>query len=234
MITASTDEIVHADSTCGTFFRSFSCRVLKGEAKIVIGQDPMVMSELVEILCGIELAGEGTLRLFGQDWQTLDQRRWRELMASIGFASGHPALIYNLKVWENLLLPLQIRDTKRIENPSESLEYCVFETFEQAGFNSARTAELLKASPDELNQFEKCVCGLIRCHLSDFGLLIGEGLMEGLEPDEQQHLVRLLNWIGSKRPDSGLFLVHCGNKPTALDGLNAWSPVETLNLEAIS
>jgi len=224
-------DILRAEQLGGQHFKAFSCCIQPGMGMSIHGQQKKSVTELINILCGIETAEAGTCRLMDQDWKGVTQRQWRERSPAIGFATGEAEMIHNLKVWENLILPLQARTTQRTHPPMDILEKQIVEAFQAAGLNQEQVHSILQSSPDSLDHFEQTACGLVRCHLSGFELLLGEQLLAGMNPVHRSRLINLLNWLGERHPKSGLLLLHHGSWTPDLSQLSYWLPIETLTLE---
>lgn len=234
MIESPSLEFFKADQLGGQFFQDFTCRVHSGMGVLVVCQHPHSSTELIDMICGIQPPHAGTCSLMGRNLKSLTQREWRNLSPVIGFATGEVEMIHNLKVWENLILPLQARSTRRNQPSMDALEEKISHGFQAAGFRQVETYHLLRSAPDDLSHFEQTVCGLVRCHLSGFELLMAEQLFSGMDPDHSTRLLNLLNFLGSKHPESALLLIHHGSQPPDLSQLLCWQPVRTLTLTETS
>lgn len=223
MIDKSPPEVLQVEGLDGRYFHSFSCTISAGSGALVLAQKPEALAELIDILGGIERMQSGTCQ-----WKHSESLK---PIHHLGCVTGEAEMIHNLKVWENLILPLQARaDQKTGPTPSE-IEEQIIEAFEVAGFSTAELDPLLKASPDSLGHFERTLCGLVRCHLTGFQLLVGEQLFAELDPEHAQRLLDILNWLGDRHADSGLLLLHHGRHTPDLSALSSWQPIETLILE---
>lgn len=231
MIQTPSIELLHTDQLKGRFFHGFSCRIPPGTGVLLLCQQPESATELINMICGIEVPHSGTCQLKGQRRKHLNQQQWRELAPAIGFATGEAEMIHNLKVWENLILPLQARPTPSNPPSMDFLEERLVDAFQATGFNQNQTQALLRASPDSLSHFERTVCGLVRCHLSGFELLLGEQLFAETDPEHGSRLINLLNFLGTQHPESGLLLIHHGSRAPELPRLSSWQPFITQTLK---
>lgn len=83
----------------------FDLEVAPGEA-VVISAPPEIGTVLLRALVGLEAPAEGAVRLLGEDVRVLSQPRAEALLARVGYLPRHGALVSNLPIRENLVLPV--------------------------------------------------------------------------------------------------------------------------------
>jgi ABC-type transporter Mla maintaining outer membrane lipid asymmetry ATPase subunit MlaF len=97
-------------------------------------------------------------------------------------------LISNLRVWENIILPVQYHG---IEIPGK-LEDNVARLLNQCGLpDETAVTELLLKLPDQLSLFEKRLVGFVRAMLMGPELIIYDSMNEGLSRKELERVVKL-------------------------------------------
>lgn len=103
-------------------------------------------------------------------------------------------LISNLRVWENLALPVQYRNIQL----GGRFEENVVDLLEKCGFSDERSfTELMFKLPDQLSLYEKRLVGFVRAMLMVPEMMVYDSLHEGLSPREMtktamfDHIFRL-------------------------------------------
>ncbi|MBK1826490.1 hypothetical protein [Haloferula rosea] len=232
-VTAST-EVLRIRQLDGQLFQPFSCSIQAGTGAIVHGDDPHTFDEFIDLVGGLEPSLTGTIQLAGIGDPAADSGDWKARSRHIGYAAGDSGMISNLKVFENLLLPLQADGDPHARLAEEELENSILQAFDAAGFDAAWVHSRLRLSADGLSRFERVICGLVRCHLTGFRLLLGEQIFAELDPSQTGRLIHFLNWLGAMHPDSGILLTCLRNQHPDLSELSAWQPIQTLTLEPSS
>jgi phospholipid/cholesterol/gamma-HCH transport system ATP-binding protein len=97
-------------------------------------------------------------------------------------------LISNLRVWENIVLPVQYHGIELAgtleENVTQLLAKCGLE-------NETAISELLLKLPDQLSLYEKRVVGFVRAMLMSPELILYDSMNEGLSRKELARVVKL-------------------------------------------
>lgn len=121
-------------------------------------------------------------------WRVRDAARRAELLdwlARSGLAarvSSEDVLIGNLRVWENILLPLAWRDAPR----PAWMEARVRALLARLGWDGARIERFAGRAPDALDAIETRVAGLARALLAEPEILVLDRLAHGLAPVQQR------------------------------------------------
>ena len=96
-------------------------------------------------------------------------------------------LISNLRVWENIVLPVQYHGIEVAGNLEDYVEqlliHCGLE-------DKAAVSELVLKLPDQLSLYEKRLVGFVRAMLMSPELIIYDSLIEGLSRKELARVVR--------------------------------------------
>jgi len=90
--------------------RNVNAAFAKGEFVAILGKSGTSKSTLLNLISGIDRADSGTIWLNGQNLTALDERQ-RTLFRrhNIGFVFQFFNLIPTLTVWENVVLPLELK-----------------------------------------------------------------------------------------------------------------------------
>lgn len=101
--------------------------------------------------------------------------------AGVVIVPHNGGLISNLRVWENIILPVQYHD---IQLPGK-LEDNVMCLLDQCGLSEETVVSALMLKlPDQLSLYEKRLVGFVRAMLMGPELIIYDGLNEGLSRKE--------------------------------------------------
>ncbi len=230
MTPSASSEILRVNQLEGRHFNPISFQIESGTGALIVGRKIKSLTELIDITFGLDRAMEGSVH-FPDDEKRDKAHQAQTHPREIGFCSIAADMLSNLRIWENLILPTQVRATKKSVIEIDSLEQQIIEAFTAAGFDRSWIAATLPSPPDRLSNFEKVVCGLIRSHLTGFTLLVCENIFAEVDHDHAIQLNDFLNWIGTRHPDSGLLVVHHGVSEPRLPGLTAWKPIKILKLD---
>lgn len=112
----------------------------------------------------------------------------RSLEAAADTAVVRPdgGLISNLRVWENLALPLEYHDLPG----SETIESRALEVFLDTGLTADEAARITGLLPDELTRYERCLTSFVRGMLIEPEILVFNAVFDGLTHDETVRVAR--------------------------------------------
>jgi predicted ABC-type transport system involved in lysophospholipase L1 biosynthesis ATPase subunit len=96
--------------------------------------------------------------------------------APVAVVAARGGLIGNLKVWENLVLPIAYRGEARLDE----LETRAEKLFRDLGVLRERFAELCALLPERLTEFERRLAAFVRAMLAEPEIMVYDGLFEGL------------------------------------------------------
>ncbi len=101
--------------------------------------------------------------------------------------ANNGGLISNLRVWENLALPVQYRNIQL----GGKLEQDVVNLFEKCGVRDEQSfSDLMLKLPDQLSLYEKRLVGFVRAMLMMPEMMVYDSLHEGLSPREMGKTAR--------------------------------------------
>jgi predicted ABC-type transport system involved in lysophospholipase L1 biosynthesis ATPase subunit len=106
--------------------------------------------------------------------------------APVAIVAARGGLIGNLKVWENLVLPIAYRGEARLDE----LEARAERLFRELGILRGRFAELCALLPDRLSEFERRLAAFVRAMLAEPEIMVYEGLFDGLTRAEIEKAAR--------------------------------------------
>ncbi len=93
-------------------------------------------------------------------------------------------LLSNIKVDENLLLPLSYRGVD-----THQLESRVIELFGQCGLDEVQTRQLLSSLPHQLSPYQKRVVGFVRSVLLQPKVMVYASIWHGVSSAENQQII---------------------------------------------
>ncbi|MGD2063652.1 MAG: hypothetical protein PVF51_08740 [Nitrospirota bacterium] len=177
---------------CGT---SVSFEIGEGVACNLVTASDCEEGAFLETILAMKPPSSGRVFVLEEDVYSLPEQELLDLYRKVGVAWRDGGLISNLKVWENIVLPVRYHLGKQ---PSE-VEDRVVDLFRQLGIEV--TPGYLGALPGVLTPSERSLVGLVREMVMDPPLMIYDGLYEGLHPETAGRLVELAATFHAARPD---------------------------------
>ena len=156
--------------------------ISKGELVILLTPKYEVNSALTRLLVGIEMPRSGKIFLFNSDTASLSREELLHHRRRIGIASGTGGLISNLKVWENITLPLYFH---------YSLSHAEIEERGLAVLNRLGYSENLMALPAHLTFSQRKLVGMARAMLMTPDIMIYESPDSGLNQEEKNNFFKI-------------------------------------------
>lgn len=169
------------------YFSSLSFEIKEGSVCKIIPASDEKKKNLLNIITGIKEPISGKVFLFGEDIYSMFEKKYIKLFHRIGLVLENGGIISNLKVWENITLPVWYHKGKK----PEDMEGRIIGIFEELGRSRSYLGELMGKLPGPLPIHEKRIIGLIRTILLEPELMIYESLFEGLSPEIAQRLMTL-------------------------------------------
>ncbi len=168
-----------------------------GEKAVITAPLASGKSLLVKILSGIVVPDKGTVRIFGEDIGGLSKDRLNGVRKRMGFVFHDNVLISNLKVIENVALPLLYHT----DLPSDEVMERALELLKLTGF-----AGDIWALPGPLPVYSRKEVSLAKALALDPEVLVCENLSYGLTGEELQNLFDLVIKYQKGRKDSLLLM----------------------------
>ena len=178
-----------------------SLRMERGEWLLLIGPNGAGKSLLSRLILRLDEPSAGTIRLFGQDLEGLDDRAMRRLRQDLGAVLQGGSLLDGMTVLENLLLPL--RATPLTRNEMARAARLVMTQLQLDGLENHL--------PRSLSLGQQRRVELARALIHKPSLLIWDGLTDGLDPASARDVLAVLR---DQRENSNLTFIATDNDPS--------------------
>lgn len=195
-----------------------SFEVSRGMHALLPDIDSFISAAIIDAILGLKQCTHGEIQLYGESLADSSSSRLRQLRGKVGVVSDARGLISNLKVWENVYLPIEYHS-----QGGADLHGMVAEAFTCAGYSGDPYA-----SPDTLNRLERKQVLMARAFACRPSLVIVDNLLEGYSTLEKRMLSSgLTRYFSENTEASGLFLTSDAEELLGLDNVQ----VVTLNQE---
>lgn len=186
------------------------CALAPGEILIIRTAREDLHAQFVHRFLGLEPLPSGEVRLFGQALPARDSNELGAVRSRVGVVFARGGLVSNLKVLENLLLPLQYHRLSAATSP----ETLAMSLLERVGYRGAAMA-----LPGLLSSFERKQVVLARAMLLDPDLMIYDSFAFGLSARERSLLLGVAREFHQEKSGRGsLFLTADPNLVKELPG----------------
>jgi len=159
--------------------RAFSFTLNSGELRLLQLASKNEKDAMIDVLVGNELCESGSIEIvqserrrnMATDFDPLSERRvsagtpplsWQALGSSrpgrVGWVAGNGGLISNLKIWENVTLPLWFHAERQIEETEQGVVLWL----NRLGLEQDACAEFMAAPPSALEPWQRKLAGLLR------------------------------------------------------------------------
>src|SRR3982751_4840437 len=156
-----------------TVINNISFNVHPGETLVIMGGSGCGKSTLLRHIIGSMKPTSGSVKIFGQEITTMNEREIADIRRRFGMLFQSGALLASLTVGENVALPL----VQHSDNSVEEIEQIVEEKLQMVGLSGF---ENLK--PAEISGGMKKRVGLARALALDPELLFSDEPTSGLDP----------------------------------------------------
>jgi len=141
--------------------------------------DDQQLTQLLRLCTGMTLPDNGQILLEGSDTVTLSRQQLLQLRQQIGIVDISGGLIANLKLWENITLPICYRQG----SVSEQAEQQALALLGNFGYRGN-----LLALPGHLSVFERRMAAFIRAAIATPRLMLYAGCFDNLTNDQRRLL----------------------------------------------
>jgi phospholipid/cholesterol/gamma-HCH transport system ATP-binding protein len=201
-------EMIRADKiSLAESLATASFTVYGGDMVLLVTPKYEISSFLTRVLIGLERPASGVVFLFGDDAALLSRQKMYASRQRIGTAFGSGGLISNLKVLDNLVLPLSYHQNSKCND----LEFRGMALLERLRFTGSLTA-----LPGHLTTSQKLNVGIARAMLIDPDVMIYESPVSELTQEEMSHLCTIITEFHTEKPGrASLFItsdrdaLHC-------------------------
>jgi phospholipid/cholesterol/gamma-HCH transport system ATP-binding protein len=170
---------------------------------------------LLRLILGAQRPEGGEVFLFGELIGRTAEARVLELLRRIGFVWRSGGFVSNLKVWENILLPLQYHGNPR---PAEQEEE-VADLLARLGLEADRLPRFLQSLPGNLGTRDRRFISLVRAMLQEPELMVYVDVCEGLDGETAGRVLDLARWYHGRR--EGRASLFISDSEPSLSGIPA-------------
>lgn len=176
--------------------RSFG--VAAGSFSVLLTSRQEEGSLMVRLMLGMEPPLSGEVTLLGEPLAGAPGKRLTALRREVAVVYPTGGLISNLKIWENLVLPLEYFSL----HGADEIENRAMAALERVGYTGAIT-EL----PGHLPLYARKQVGLARALLLEPRLVVYDEILTGLNGDQQSNIIDIIGEFHRKAPGrTSLFL----------------------------
>lgn len=211
------EEVTFAGETGRLIFDRAGFNLFPGEKVLVAGPVASGKSVLVKLIAGLLKPAGGVVRLFGKDISRLDSSALNKLRSRVGFVFQPAVLVSNLKVIENVALPLLYHSDFTYEASLERAK----KLLDMAGFHGD-----LWGLPDPLPLHERKTIAVARALSLEPDLLVCESLGAGLTEAGKEHLASVIVRFQGADAERALLFTSATEADSAL-----FSPGRVLGIE---
>ena len=174
-------------------------QVAPGETLAVLGRSGTGKSVLLRLIIGLQKPDSGSIRIQGQEVNSLRLEELNEVRKRIGFLFQQAALYDSLTVEENVAFPL-----RRHRNlPAAELRQRVTELLDHVGMQDA-----LSKMPSEISGGMKKRVGLARALALEPDILLLDEPTAGLDPITADEINELIVALQKRRQTAAIVVTH--------------------------
>jgi phospholipid/cholesterol/gamma-HCH transport system ATP-binding protein len=173
-------------------FEHLSCQFSAGSTTIVVASGEQGVSALVRLIAGLSRPSAGSVLVDGFDLSGFVSVQLHDYRRQTSVVPVNGGLVSNLKVWENLTLPL----TYHTNEVSPEKEDSAIDYLNAFGYNGN-----LMALPAHLSHHEKRIIGFVRAFLNDPRVIVYCDCFEGVSLPHLSLLVRQAREFHTARAD---------------------------------
>ena len=179
----------------------FNLKLFEGENLVIMGKSGSGKSVMIKCLVGLLQADSGSIKIMGQEINTLNRTDLDALRTDIGFLFQGSALYDSMTVRENLEFPLR-RHKDKFDDKSNISEL-VNEALENVGLLHA-----IDLMPAELSGGMKRRVALARTLILKPKIILYDEPTSGLDPITSKEIIELMRRIQDQYKTSSLIITH--------------------------
>lgn len=174
--------------------------VNRGENVVILGKSGEGKSVTIKCIAGLLTQDEGSLKVFGNEVNEMDEQALKSLRRRIGFLFQNAALYDSMTVRENLAFPLErvsaIKNRKEIAQLSE-------EVLEAVGLS-----DVIDKMPSELSGGMRKRMGLARTLIVKPEIMLYDEPTTGLDTITSKEISKLILDMQQKYDTSSVIITH--------------------------
>ncbi|TAN41482.1 MAG: ATP-binding cassette domain-containing protein [Nitrospirae bacterium] len=157
--------------------------------KIIVDSDDE-KNLLLRLVTGLQKPDAGEVLLFGKEIYSISEDEYIKLFEKAAVVPGNGGLISNLRVWENITLPIEYHQGI---NPQDLEDRIIRIVRRLLGINTdiERIEKLMQQLPGHLSPHEKRVVGVVKAFIAEPEVIIYDSIFEGLNPEMQDELTTM-------------------------------------------
>ncbi|WJJ95283.1 ABC transporter ATP-binding protein [Algibacter luteus] len=179
----------------------FNLQLFEGENLVIMGKSGSGKSVMIKCLVGLMQADSGSIKVMGNDINTLNENDLNELRTEIGFLFQGSALYDSMTVRENLEFPLR-RHKHKFGIVKEKTPL-VIEALESVGLVDA-----IDLMPAELSGGMQRRVALARTLILKPKIILYDEPTSGLDPITAKEIIELMRRIQREYKTSSLIITH--------------------------
>ena len=180
----------------GAGFREASFSIGPGVACKLVTESDLDRDWMLHLLLGSAPVERGEVALFGEALSGVTEERALALFSRMGVVWSGGGFISNLKVWENILLPVMYHQGRA----PASCEAQVLDLLRRLGVEENHVPGYLQGLPGAMAAHTQRLLGCVRVALMDPEVVIYESAFEGLRHDVRAPLEDFAVWFHGQRP----------------------------------
>jgi phospholipid/cholesterol/gamma-HCH transport system ATP-binding protein len=165
-------------------FESVTFNIEAGSICKIIAGSNYEKKALLDVMLGMKKPSGGRVFLSGKDLYSISESESYKIFKKTGMVWHDGMLISNLKIWENIILPVWYHNGKR----PEDVETRVMEIFRALGIDDKKLSEYMGKLPGYVPAREKRLIGFARAVLMEPDLMIYDALFEEMDQATAERL----------------------------------------------
>jgi phospholipid/cholesterol/gamma-HCH transport system ATP-binding protein len=174
------------------FFKGFSCEIQAGCSALIVTSKEAESNLLARLITGFSCPSLGSVNVNNQEVAKLGSEQLYQLRQQIAIVPSDGGLVSNLKIWENITLPLMYHSGE-VTLEEEETAYIYLSTLGYSGN--------VMALPAHLSLYEKYIVALVRAFLSCPRIIVYNNCFEDASSLNLKIFSRLTAEFHSTRDD---------------------------------